>query len=1248
MRSVISHPRASQVSKVWCLLASSTLAVLLCPTSPVKAQTVLPSVTGLNFQTSGPARGAGVGDWYTTNTVGKTGGYQRHQFLVNITQADIANAGGSVTISVIDAGSNGPRDEVGGGPIGAGGANPDPTRFQLLGPTGAVISSQTPPASTNPATSSDISFPAITVPGVYTITSETGASPISGDVTANLNDDDNGFQILIPGVTNLLIGQLTSTFQQDTAGDITVPFYALVPPGTTNLFLRNFDLDSPNFNPNVGVSYTSPAGAVTPGTTSGNAVWNNGGDLNNGGDSIPVSGLANIGTWTLTLSNYRPGNQALLQANVGTTPGNLIPLFDRQPTRAGNFTITPDTTRATTIGAAVDHPFTVTNNFFTTDIINLATAGTNGSYTVVLLDSAGNPLPDADSNGVPDTGVLAPGQTGSFILRVTPNAGAPAQDVTQINATSFLDTRVRQQSSSPAPTPQVVTKTTTIAAGTGTIGDSIFLDPNSTGVQGGAGTSLFTAQPVTLTLTGTDSNNNPVNQTVVTNAAGNYQFTTLNPGTYTITATPPSGFIATNPNPQTVTLTAGQTLSSVDFGIRQTPGAIGDTVFNDLNGNGTQEAGEAGVAGATVTLRDSAGTVLGTLVTDANGNYQFTNVPPGTNYTVTVTLLSGFSNTTPLVQTIATLNPGQTVPTADFGLRQLPGTIGDFVYSDLNGNGVQDPGETVGVGGVTLTLRNQAGTVVATTTTNAAGAYQFANITPGNYTVTASAPTGSRVTTPTPIAVTLGSGQTIDTADFGVFVQTGTLGDRVFNDIDNNGIQNGTEPGLAGVTVTLTGTDATGNSVNQTTTTSATGTYSFTGLPASNAGGYTVTISNLAAGFTPTTPTGAPSLSQTVVFPAGANIDTVDFGVRQPPATIGNLIFNDLNGNGVADPGDTGIAGVTVTLRDPQGNVFATTTTNAAGNFTFTNVPPGIAFTVVATPPAGFTGTTANPQPVPALTPGQVFNVPIGLQTAPGTIGDLVFSDLNGNGVADPGDTGIGGVTVTLRNAAGAIVGTTVTDANGGYSFLNVPPGILHPRRSIRPEVPMPQTPVTIPVTLGARQSFLTGDFGFRIGGQGLRLVKRITNVTRNGAPVPGFDFGALQDDPSTLNDNAPGWSQIPLRGQIRVSWRLPDSHRRRGDLHGLLPVRWGNLCLWHQSLRPDSDGHCFDRQHCGDSAEQRRSDGRRHFIFASGSPARRKRLPKSNQSHWVGDFWSRRPAQHGGQQLWFCTLPRQNQLIRD
>ncbi|MFN8498618.1 MAG: SdrD B-like domain-containing protein [Anaerolineae bacterium] len=70
-----------------------------------------------------------------------------------------------------------------------------------------------------------------------------------------------------------------------------------------------------------------------------------------------------------------------------------------------------------------------------------------------------------------------------------------------------------------------------------------------------------------------------------------------------------------------------------------------------------------------------------------------------------------------------------------------------------------------------------------------------------------------------------------------------------------------------------------------------------------------------------------------------------NFGDQKAP-TQGNgnvtgTVFNDLNGNGTQDPGEPGIPGVTVTLKDPSGNPVGTTTTDASGNYSFPNVPPG-------------------------------------------------------------------------------------------------------------------------------------------------------------------------------------------------------------------------------------------------------------------------------------------------------------------
>ncbi|HSR44512.1 MAG TPA: SdrD B-like domain-containing protein, partial [Acidimicrobiia bacterium] len=59
-----------------------------------------------------------------------------------------------------------------------------------------------------------------------------------------------------------------------------------------------------------------------------------------------------------------------------------------------------------------------------------------------------------------------------------------------------------------------------------------------------------------------------------------------------------------------------------------------------------------------------------------------------------------------------------------------------------------------------------------------------------------------------------------------------------------------------------------------------------------------------------------------------------------------------------------------------------------------------------------------------------------------GGIGNLVWEDRNANGVQDPGEPGVAGVTVRLYNAVtDALVATQVTDANGNYLFENLQPG---------------------------------------------------------------------------------------------------------------------------------------------------------------------------------------------------------------
>ncbi len=303
--------------------------------------------------------------------------------------------------------------------------------------------------------------------------------------------------------------------------------------------------------------------------------------------------------------------------------------------------------------------------------------------------------------------------------------------------------------------------------------------------------------------------------------------------------------------------------------------------------------------------------------------------------------------------------------------------LGDLVWGELNVNGVQDAGEP-GVPGVTVQLRNGQGTVVLTTTTNGTGNYLFTGLEPGTYSVCFVVPAGSQLTTPnaggndgTDSDAALANGCTGQyvlapgdsnlTVDAGIVPipgQPAQLGDRVWRDTNSNGVQDAGEPGVVSVTVQLR--DSTGTVIS-TTTTNAAGNYLFPGL---NPGTYSVCFQP-PAGTQLTTPNAgsddaldsdalANGCTGTYTLVAGESNLTVDAGivpVPTQPAQIGDFVWRDNDGDGVQDAGEPGVQGVTVTLRDGNGNVISTTLTNANGNYLFPGLPPGTYSVCFALPP---------------------------------------------------------------------------------------------------------------------------------------------------------------------------------------------------------------------------------------------------------------------------------------------------------
>ena len=559
---------------------------------------------------------------------------------------------------------------------------------------------------------------------------------------------------------------------------------------------------------------------------------------------------------------------------------------------------------------------------------------------------------------------------------------------------------------------------------------------------------------------------------------------------------------------------AGENNHALDFGFAPPKASLGNYVWLDDNKDGTQDATEVGVAGITVSLYNAAGAVIGTTVTDAYGKYEFTNLDPGTysvgftppvNYTFTTQDTGGntvTSNTTdsdvnPTTGRTAaiTLAAGENNPTLDAGLiysQPITASLGDRVWLDTDKNGVQNAGEQ-GVSGVTVTLYNAAGTAVGTTITDGNGNYNFANLTPGDYSVGFSLPAGYVFTgqdaggndatdsdvNPTSgrtITTNLIAGENDPTWDAGIYAApptTASLGDKVWLDLDNDNIQDANEPGVAGVTVTLF--DAAGAPVG-TTTTDAFGNYLFAGL---TPGVYSVGFTNIPAGFTlvskdagtndasdsdadPTTGRTPPT---TLV--AGENDMTWDAGIRATApagtAQLGNFVWYDANKNGVQDAGEAGVGGVTATLYNAAGAAIGTTTTDgsgfyifpnlAAGDYSvgFSNLPVGYVFTGADAGANDAADSDANPSngrtPVTNLTAGESDMTwdagiyPSGSPAGTASLGNKVWNDINGDGIQDAGEAGVGGVTVRLLDAAGNVVRTTTTDEFGNYIFTGLDAG---------------------------------------------------------------------------------------------------------------------------------------------------------------------------------------------------------------
>ena len=563
--------------------------------------------------------------------------------------------------------------------------------------------------------------------------------------------------------------------------------------------------------------------------------------------------------------------------------------------------------------------------------------------------------------------------------------------------------------------------------------------------------------------------------TTTTDADGNYSFTGLGDGTYTVAVdkTGPLASTEQTEDPsgnadsrsQAITFTRNDPdVTNVNFGYAEDY-TVSGTVYYDKDRSETLNDGEPGFDGITVNLLDEAGATVATTTTKADGTYSFAKLPAG-KYTVKVEpsdLLKKLEQTedpdgtkdhTSGVVQVNHDNPS--VTNVNFGYATNY-TIKGTIYRDADRSESLEDGEKL-YEGVTVDLLDADGHVVATTTTDAKGAYAFTNLEEGTYKVRVrqEGPIADLVQTEDPDAtkdnasgdITLELNNPIkENVNFG-YISDNSIAGTVYRDDNRSGALNPGEKGYPEQTVQLLDKDG---AVVATTKTDANGAYSFDNLPD---GTYSVRVVKDGA-LTDTEQTGDPdstldNASEPITLnEANPTKKNVDFGYV-PDYFITGTIYRDGNRSGALDSDEKLYEGVTVQLRDKDGNVVATTTTDADGTYSFDKLPAGTySVTVVQDGPIASLEQTGDPDATKDNA-----SEPITLNNDNPSTTDINFGYVNNNSLSgtvyrddsrndkqDGTEPGYSGVTVQLLDKDGTVVGTTTTDKDGKYSFEHLPDG---------------------------------------------------------------------------------------------------------------------------------------------------------------------------------------------------------------
>lgn len=690
----------------------------------------------------------------------------------------------------------------------------------------------------------------------------------------------------------------------------------------------------------------------------------------------------------------------------------------------------------------------------------------------------------------------------------------------------------------------------------GTISGTAYLDDNfsATPDQGEK-----TVSGLTVTLL--DGNGETVDS-VRTNGKGVYSFEGLNPGTYKLQLSAKAGYAFTKLGEGNVIvntgdgtgesalleLPLGESLNGMNIGMIL-PGLVEGSVFMDVNDNGMKDENEAGFAGTRVRLMDENGEVFAAVLDDT-GLFRFDAVMPG-RYYLRYELPEGgvFAQTT---------NGGNTLTGSEEGIGATDwfnfatgaqvtapvcggltlGRVTGWAFADHNGDGLQGDGEEA-MAGVTIELKPSRGDLeTLQITTQADGRFELNGLRPDDYHMTVTWPEGYVMSRTDGLGLPLAPGskdQSVSlTMEMGAKhteqalggVKPASLRGQVWLDENNDGRFNSDEATPAGEKVTVID-EATAKTF-ATLATDEDGVFSIGGLIP---GSYTLTFG----------PTLAPQEGDCNFNYENGMLVLRNIEVKEGGSVEGLMAaavrYTSLSGKAWVDLGGSVSAqpGAAVELLDDSGAALKSTITGEAGEYRFNELLPGTYFIRCTLPEGRVAVEPADER----LTGGSLTSILKDCQSRtgvseaievrmdqhqsgldigavlPGTIGDLCWLDVNGNGLQDSGESGIPDVKIELVRDD-KVVAETVSDQYGYYLIKDVYPAIytlkVTPPEEVKPTARNTQFPMIASVLEETEETTAYAHDVAVVSDRNSYDVDMGFVLRKDGAYPAGYGQGATQD----------------------------------------------------------------------------------------------------------------------------------------